>query len=189
MAAWKGIVGEGMTANQFDDYVGTVQFGPWRPQFVVLHNTAEPTFATWHSVPGRQRMRGLQNYYRDDQKWSGGPHLFVADDLIWAFTPLSVPGVHAPSWNQVSWGVEMVGEYNTEDMCDGVRENTIRTLTTLHSLAGFDPGTLRLHHEDPLTTHKGCPGTKVVKDDFVAAVRDRLTALHSGEHLPNRPSA
>ena len=187
MATWKGIVGQGMTADQFDDYAGTVQFGVWRPQFVVLHNTAEPTFAAWHDVSGAERMRALQRYYRDDQQWSGGPHLFVADDLIWAFTPLSVAGVHAPSWNQVSWGVEMVGDYNTEPLGDEVRENTIRALTTLHSIAGFDPETLRLHREDPLTTHKGCPGSRVVKADVIAAVRDRLAGRHAGEHLPDRP--
>jgi hypothetical protein len=158
-----------------------VQFGTWRPSFVVLHNTAEPTFADWHSVSGDARMKALQSYYRDDQGWSGGPHLFVADDLIWAFTPLSVAGVHAPSWNQQSWGVEMVGEYSSETMCDGVRENTIRALTTLHSLGGLDPDNLKLHHEDPKTTHKDCPGKSVVKDEIVAAVRERLTQLNSAQ--------
>ena len=24
-----------------------------------------------------------------------GPHLFVADDLIWVFTPLPTPGIHS----------------------------------------------------------------------------------------------
>ena len=109
---WKGIVGKGFTAADFDAYAKTITFGAWRPQFVVLHNTAIPKLADWHSVPGEKRMLALEHYYRDIQKWSGGPHLFIADDLIWAFTPLNLQGVHAPSWNAISWGVELVGDYS-----------------------------------------------------------------------------
>src|SRR6266851_1193049 len=114
MAQWKGIVGHGFTPEEFDHYVASLIFGAWRPQFVVLHNTASPRLSQWHSVPGVQRMRGLETYYRDTQGWSAGPHLFVADDLIWVFTPLTTSGVHAPSWNHVSWGVEMVGDDTVE---------------------------------------------------------------------------
>jgi len=81
MSTWKGIVGQGFTPNKFATYVGGLSFTAWRPSFVVLHNTAAPTFAQWHSVSGKQRMQNLQSYYRDTQKWSGGPHLFIADDL------------------------------------------------------------------------------------------------------------
>ncbi len=92
MPAWKGIVGKGFTASDFSQYVTTVTFNAWRPQFVVLHNTAVPTFADWHKVPGEQRMKNLESFYRDTQKWSAGPHLFVADDLIWVFTPVEYAG-------------------------------------------------------------------------------------------------
>ena len=44
-------------------------------------------------------MRNLEAYYRDEQDWSAGPHLFVADDLIWVFTPLRTSWVHSPSWD------------------------------------------------------------------------------------------
>ena len=60
------------------------------------------------------------------------PHLFVADDLIWVFTPLTVAGVHSPSWNDVAWGVEMVGEYDIETFGDAVRDNTVSALAALH---------------------------------------------------------
>ena len=62
MSAWKGIIGQGFTPEQFDEYVGTVSFGVWRPQFVVLHNTAEPKLSEWHSVSGEDRMRNLANF-------------------------------------------------------------------------------------------------------------------------------
>src|SRR5437879_1181390 len=103
MADWKGIIGKGFKAEDFDQYLATIKFNAWRPQFVVLHNTQTPKLADWHKASGLQRMKGLESYYKNDQKWSAGPHLFVADDLIWAFTALNTSGVHAPSWNHISW--------------------------------------------------------------------------------------
>src|SRR5882757_7241114 len=97
--AWKGIVGQGYTKEAFGDYVKGLTFGLWRPSFVVLHNTAVPTFAQWHDVPGAQRMQNLQSYYRDTQRWSAGPHLFIADDLIWVFNPLTT---HLCPGNEIS---------------------------------------------------------------------------------------
>src|SRR5450755_2104877 len=99
MAQWKGIVGKGFTPDDFDTYVASVVLTAWRPHFVVLHNTASPKLSQWHSVAGLQRMQNLQNYYQNTMHWSAGPHLFVADDLIWVFTPLNVSGIHSPSWN------------------------------------------------------------------------------------------
>ena len=157
MPVWKGIVGKGFSASQFDDYVQGVQLAGWRPQFVVLHNTYIPKLADWHKIPGEQRMLNLQSYYRDTQHWSAGPHLFVADDLIWVFTPLDTPGVHTPSWNAISWGVELVGDYSIEEFPPSVQANAASALASLHALAGISPGTLRLHKEDPKTTHKDLP--------------------------------
>jgi hypothetical protein len=182
MSSWKGIVGKGFTPGAFATYVSTLSFGTWRPQFVVLHNTAVPTFAQWHSVAGEQRVRNLESYYRDTQHWSAGPHLFVADDLIWAFTPLTTSGVHSPSWNSMSWGVEMVGDYNAESFGAAVRDNSVSALATLHSLLGLDPHTLRLHKEDPKTTHD-CPGRNVEKADIIQRVIDALAQLQTGEHI------
>jgi hypothetical protein len=180
MPAWKGIVGKGFTAAEFAQYAASVTFDTWRPQFVVLHNTAVPTFAKWHNVSGDQRMQNLEHYYRDQQKWSAGPHLFVADDLIWVFTPLNTPGIHSPSWNAVAWGVELVGDYSVEPLSSAVRQNAISALATLHSLLGLDPSGLRLHKEDPKTTHN-CPGNKIMKADFQEAI---LAQLGTNEHTP-----
>jgi hypothetical protein len=103
--------------------------------------------------------------------------LFVADDLIWAFTPLTVSGVHSPSWNNVAWGVEMVGDYAVEPFGDAVRNNAVSALATLHALCGLDPNSLRLHKEDPETTHD-CPGKNVSKD---AMIQDVLAVLSRGQ--------
>ena len=182
MATWKGIVGKGFSPDEFDDYIANLSFNNWRPQFVVLHNTAAPTLAQWHSVPGATRMANLQSYYRDTMKWSAGPHLFIADDLIWVFTLLTVSGVHSPSWNLISWGVEMVRDFSKEAFVSPQKDNVIRALAALHSAVGLDPTTLRLHKEDPETTHI-CPGLHISKSDVIQETLAQLSG-GQGEHTP-----
>jgi hypothetical protein len=185
MSSWKGIVGKPFTAAQFEKYVLSLKFGLWRPQFVVLHNTGIPTLKQWHDVSGEKRMKGLEGYYRG-MGWSGGPHLFVADDYIWAFTPLTVPGVHSPSWNSVSWGVEMVGDFDKERFGWKTENLVLSALATLHIAAGLDSSSLRFHREDPKTTHKGCPGKAVVKTDIVQGLHDEIVLHTDGEHKTDR---
>ena len=186
MPNWKGIIGRGFRSQEFIDYMSTLIFSDWRPQFVVVHNTAAPKLSQWHSTPGEQRMKNLEDYYKNKQKWSAGPHLFIADDLIWVFTALTTSGVHSPSWNAISWGVEMVGDFDTEPFNPGVRENTVDALATLHALRGLDPVTIRFHKEDPKTTHKNCPGKHVDKADLVQRVQERMASRAGGEHsLPD----
>src|SRR6516225_6793718 len=176
---WQGIIGQGFTADDFDGYVSTVSLVSWQPEFIVLHNTAIPTLSDWHSVPGEVRMRNLESYYRDELHWSAGPHLFVADDLIWVFTPLNVPGVHSPSWNSISWGVEVVGNYAVEWFDSAVRDNAMSALASLHAIVGLDPNTLRLHKEDPKTTHD-CPGKNIIKAEVIQGILDRLASRPTG---------
>lgn len=185
---WKGIVGQGYTKAAFGDYVKSLTFGLWWPSFVVLHNTAVPTFAQRHDVPGTQRMQNLQSYYRDTQHWSAGPHLFVADDLIWAFTPLTTQGVHSRSWNSISWGVEIVGDYSTETLDPNLLANAISALATLHGSLGLDPTKLKLHREDPLTTHLS-PGNEISKASFITRVTAELSTAFPGEHHDMRTVA
>ncbi|GAC1497167.1 MAG: hypothetical protein NVS1B13_26920 [Flavisolibacter sp.] len=170
---WKGIVNKSFSPYEFEAYVSSLTFEPdgWKPKFVVLHNTQNPSLADDPDGFTNQKILNLQSYYRDDQHWSGGPHLFIDDNAIWVFTPLTVPGVHSPSWNAVSWGVEMLGDYDIEPFDDGrglfVHDNAIAALSVLHRALDIDPRTLRLHHEDPKTTHH-CPGKNVIKADVIA---------------------
>jgi hypothetical protein len=179
---WKGIVGKGFKPEEFDSYayqqlhLDNILKVPWHPQFIVLHNTSAPTFAQWHQVPGEQRMANLEHYYRDELKWSAGPHLFIADDLIWAFTPLYTPGVHSPSWNEISYGIELVGDYNVESLTAPLRSNAIIAMSALCKHGNMEIDSLKLHHEDPLTTHKGCPGKNVVKQDFIEGIKAYVQA-------------
>lgn len=189
MPGWKGIVGKSFSTEDFDDYCHTLQWTAWRPSFIVLHNTGSPSLAQRPKGLTLQHIKNLEAFYRDEQGWKGGPHLFVDDKQIWAFTPLTVSGTHSPSWNKLALGVEMLGSYEKEDFGAGrglkVRRNAVAALATLSAILGLDPHTLRLHREDPLTTH-ACPGKNVRKLEIIQEVQDLIISRHAGEH-PIKP--
>jgi len=195
--AWAGIVGKSFpTVAGFSAYVDTVNVALWRPRFVVVHNTSEPdlrTYAGWQTrnppITDEQWARNLEVFYRDQQHWSAGPHLFVTPRSIIAFTPLNVPGVHSPSWNSVSWGVEAVGEFESEPFDGSVRDNLVGALGVLHARAGlqlvpYERGVrgLHFHKEDPKTTHKTCPGKHIDKADLIARVQAFIDQSYPGDH-------
>lgn len=195
--AWPAVK-RGFTQEGFRAYVSGLQFGAWRPSLIVWHNTALPTLSQWHATaaqdkarglpPGTTRIANLEAYFRDENHWSGAPHLFVADDLIWAFNPLTAPGVHSPSWNTISIGIEMVGDFDREDDDSGsglqVKNNCIFATALLCETFGLIPSqAIKLHREDPKTTH-ACPGSDMVSDkaQMVAAVEALMTGGEHSEH-------
>ena len=191
MPNWKGIVAQSFSPSEFSVYCHQLHWTSWRPSFIVVHNTAIPTLAQRPNGLTLQHIKGLEVFYRDKQKWSAGPHLFIDDKQIWVFTPLTVSGVHSPSWNSTALGFEMLGDYLKESFTTGrglkVRQNTIAAISIVSSVLGLDPRTLRLHREDPLTTH-ACPGATVRKLEIIQAVQDSLVSMHAGEH-PVKPVA
>lgn len=185
MPKWKGIIGERFSPDEFDTYCHKLQWTSWRPSFIVLHNTAIPSLAQRPDGLLLQHIKALEAYYRDERQWSAGPHLFIDDKQIWVFTPLTVSGVHSPSWNSSSLGIEMLGDYSKESFTKGrglkVRTNTIAAITTINTALGFDPHSLMLHREDQLTTH-ACPGSGVRKLEIIQEVIDSLLGRYVGEH-------
>lgn len=185
MPTWKPIVGLSFTRDAFDTYCHSLTWTAWRPSFIVLHNTAEPNLADRPNGFTQQSMQGFVEYYRDEQHWSAGPHLFIDDRKIWVFTPLTMSGVHSPSWNKLALGIEMLGDYAKEPFNSGrgaaVRDNAVAAMATLSAVLGLDPATMRLHKEDPLTTHV-CPGKNVKKPAVIQAVQQLMVARHPGEH-------
>ncbi len=190
MAGWKGIVGLNYIADSFDNYCHALRWTSWRPRFIVLHNTAIPSLADRPNGLNREHVDNLEGYYRDDQKWKAGPHLFIDDNQIWVFTPLDVSGTHSPSWNKEALGIEMLGDFEKEPFNSGrglrVRRNTVAAIATLSAILGLDTSTLKLHREDPLTTH-ACPGKNVRKLEIIQEVQDLMIARHAGEH-PIKPA-
>lgn len=181
--AWKGIVGVGMTVPEFRSYVAGLEFRSWKPSFMVLHNTAAPTLAQWNAYPEHKRILNLEDYYKNKMGWSSGPHLFVDDNTIWVFTPLTTPGTHTPSWNGISLGVELVGDYSREDDDRGPGFNAkmmaVAAFAILHAKLGLNPDTIKLHKEDKRTTHD-CPGKNIDKAEFIELVREYMG--EGGEH-------
>jgi hypothetical protein len=190
MPDWKGIVGTAFSPADFDTYCHGLQWAAWRPSFIVVHNTQIPSLAQRKNGLSKQHILDLEKFYRDTQKWKAGPHLFIDDKQIWVFTPLTVSGTHSPSWNKVALGVEMLGDFEKEPFDAGrgleVRRNSVCAVATLCGVLGLDPQTIRLHREDPLTTH-ACPGKNVRKLEIIQAVQDLLIQRHAGEH-PIKPA-
>lgn len=199
---WTAIVRQGLTLPQLQGHIATLGFNIWKPSLIVWHNTAAPTLAQWRQsaaqdkaagrAPGISRINNLEAYFRDQQKWSSGPHAFVADDLVWLFTPFTKKGTHSPSWNGISIGIEMVGDFDHEDDDSGaglqVRKNTVALTAMLCEKLGLDPqNAIRLHKQDPKTTHD-CPG-KDVAQDMQAMIGEVLEYMgHGGEtdgHYPD----
>ena len=189
MANWKGIVGKSFSPADFDTYCHSLQWVAWRPSFIVLHNTAIPTLAQCPNGLTLQHIHNLETFYRDTQGWKAGPHLFVDDLQIWVFTPLTVSGTHSPSWNKLALGLEMLGDYSKEAFDSGrglaVRKNAVAAMATLCAVLGLDPHSMKLHREDPLTTH-ACPGQNVRKLEVIQEVGDLIISRHAGEH-PIKP--
>lgn len=189
MANWKGIVGKSFSPADFDTYCHGLQWVAWRPSFIVLHNTAIPTLAQCPNGLTLQHIHNLETFYRDTQGWKAGPHLFVDDLQIWVFTPLTVSGTHSPSWNKLALGLEMLGDYSKEAFDSGrglaVRKNAVAAMATLCAILGLRADSMKLHREDPLTTH-ACPGQNVRKLEVIQEVEDLIISRHAGEH-PIKP--
>lgn len=185
--AWKPIVGRSFNPKEFENYCHTLIWNTWRPTFVVLHNTGSPTLAQRPDGLTKVHIKNLESFYRDTNKWTAGPHLFIDDKQIWVFTPLTTSGVHSPSWNKQALGIEMLGDFSTESFSTGrglaVRKNTIAAIAIVCSVLGIDPNSLQLHKEDPKTTHD-CPGKNVIKSAVIAEVIESISDRHSGEHTP-----
>jgi hypothetical protein len=149
-------------------------------------NTAVPNLAQRPNGFTAQHMQNFVSFYRDQQHWSAGPHLFIDDKKIWTFTPLTVSGVHSPSWNKRAIGIEMLGNYAVDSFSTDrglkVRQNAVAAMATLCAVLGLDPATTKLHKEDIATTHD-CPGKNVKKAEVIADVQALMIARHAGGHI------
>ncbi len=178
---WEGIVGRFFRPNDgLRAYLAALDLSAWGPEFVVLHNTGVPTLSQRPQGFLPQHMLNLESYYRDTMHWPAGPHFFCDQNGVWAFSRADRPGVHSPSWNHISWGVEMLGDYDRERFDAGpgaaVAANAVFLLAALHARAGLDSHTLRLHKEDVLTSHKDCPGRAVDKASVIERVHSLMAS-------------
>ena len=189
------------TARDFLAYLDGIKWeSSWRPRFVTMHHTGSPSLATWKTYGARkapisdvQWMRNLAGYYGNEKRWSAGPHFFFTPAN---FCVLSLPGrrgVHAQSFNALSWGVECVGDFDAEPFTAELADRYAEGLACLHLAAGLSPDPyqfkrsgLHFHRDDPATT-KTCPGKRVGKDQMILLVKSHMARLAGGEHDDDEP--
>lgn len=183
------------TTRAFLDYLDGLKFGVWRPRFVTMHHTGGPSLATWKTYAHGTRkvpitdarwMANLAGYYGNELGWSAGPHFFFTPDN---FCVLSLPekrGVHAVSFNATSWGVECVGDFDSETFTPDIANRYAEGLACLHLALGISPDPfvfntrgLHFHRDDP-KTKKTCPGKGVDKPRMIALVKHHMAKLGDG---------
>lgn len=86
---------------------------------VTLHHTGAPSLAQRPNGFTAQHLRNIEHYYRVTKGWSSAPHLFVDEDQLWGMCDFRKKGVHAVSFNSRSIGIEVLGEYDTENPLSG----------------------------------------------------------------------
>lgn len=159
--AWP-IIGRSFSPDEFASYVASLTWNSgFKPDGIVVHNTAEPCLANRPDGLTRQHLTNLEGYYKNTCGWNGGPHLFIDDKQIWVFNDLTKRGTHSPSWNASKLGIEMLGDYNKESFTEGrglaVRMLVVQALAILNLRFGFRAGDFKFHVEDTKSDHD-CPG-------------------------------
>jgi len=192
---WATIVKKAFNLAELKEYINSLTFD-WNPSLIVWHNTSLPTIVQWEKtaeedakhglIPGTTRINNLENYFKIDQGWPSGPHFFVWQDVVWAFTPANQKGTHSPSWNGIAIGIEMIADFDKEDDEHGagllIKNNTIALTAMLCEKLGLNPQTaIKLHKEDPKTKHD-CPGHNIAVDKqlMIDSVLEYMG--HGGEH-------
>lgn len=155
--------------DEFTSYLQTLKWPSWKPSLVVIHHCAAPSLAQRPNGFLSQHMLNLQDFY-ESKGWSAGPHLFTDDDQIWTFSPMTSRGVHAVSFNATGIGIEMLGDYDSEDPWSGrglaVLTTTAKAAKAILARLGLTPAAIRFHRDDPKTS-KTCPGKKIRKEQFL----------------------
>lgn len=181
---WAPIDGKGYTLEALKTHLDGLKIFPGA-KFCEVHSTGAPSLVQWyhtaHWAPDRRIHESLVSYYRDQKKWHAGPHLFVDQDFIWGFTPMTSAGVHSPSWNDRAIGMEIVGNMDVEQFRLPQRQLVVGALGLLHKKMGWDPAKyirgvsgLHFHKEDPKTDHHNCPGKNVIKPQLLKDVQNYM---------------
>ena len=167
------LTGQVWDAEGFRRYCGTLDLS-WASG-VTIHHTAAPSLAQRPHGLRIQHMRNLEDYYKNKLGWSAGPHLFIDEDQIFGLSSLERPGTHARSFNRTHVGIEVLGDYDSEDPKTGrgfqCWTMAAEAVVALQSI--IRDCTVNFHRDDPKTS-KTCPGKLVAKDWFLSLVHGRL---------------
>jgi hypothetical protein len=187
------------TPAEFLAYLEGLTFGAWRPKFITMHHTGAPSLATWQGwqtrskpVSDEQWLRNLAAYY-GGLGWSAGPHFFVMPKHICVLSDPTKRGVHAVSFNALSWGVEVVGDFDSERLSGAYLDFVADAMAAMHIAAGLQPAPYRFrecglhfHRDDPKTS-KTCPGRSVAKDAVIDAIEYAMVEMTGRGEDPDEP--
>jgi len=186
----------GYTAEEFKNYLAVTQAFTEITE-VFIHHTVNPMPETWR---GRESMLAMKRVY-EGKGWTAGPHVFVAPDGIWVFTPVNKQGVGVSGNNAHAIHVEIVGNYEENILTGQMLRNAIDAFVAVCDWLQYDPMALLFHRRYPGTA---CPGKNigpwfklVILDTlFVRVTADRIgvesvrinegAALYKRAHVTQR---
>jgi len=165
----------GWTVQRFASYLKC-----WKPfaeiTEVFIHHTVIPTPETWR---GRESILVMKRVY-EIKGWTAGPHIFVAPDGIWVFTPPHKQGVGCTGHNTHAIHVEIVGNYESNELKGDMLRKSIDTFAAICEWLNYDPMNLYLHRDFANTK---CPGKNIdswFKSAVFRAILIRETAKRIG---------
>ncbi len=151
------IINKYLSLSQFQDYVNEFDFGKKKPTKLVIHHTWRPTKDSW---AGERSIFGFKKYY-EKKKWAVGPHMFIAEEGIWLFTPMNRDGIHASSLNKGSIGIEIVGDYDLQQWSGQTKTNALGAIKILMDQLSLTPSNIFFHRD---VSSKSCPGWAITKE-------------------------
>jgi hypothetical protein len=166
-------VGSVWSPKALREYLSNIEPPAWKA--VCLHHTAAPSLKQRPKGFTVQHIINIRDFYKE-KGWKSGPHFFTDEDQIFGMTPVTETGVHAVSFNRNSLGIEVLGDYDSEDPKSGrgleCWETAAKTTRVLLDWLKLTPSfkTVLFHRDDPKTS-KSCPGTKVEKDWVLSMIR------------------
>lgn len=151
------IVNRRLTLAEFREMLVPFDFGPILPDKLVIHHTWKPIRQDW---AGQRTIVGLKAYY-EGKGWPAGPHLFVAEDGIWLFSPMNKDGIHAGTLNFHSIGIEVVGDYDNEVWSGETKTNALGVIKALMDRLSIPQSQIFFHRD---VSPKTCPGRAITKE-------------------------
>ena len=153
--------------TDFEKYLSDIVKPEWT-KTLVIHHTWKPVESDWN---GMSTMKGIKNYY-EKLGWDSGPHLFVCigspdakNDGIWLMSNLEEKGIHANECNSVSWGLEIVGNYDVKPWSDKLKKYLYELFPVILKKLEITSVTMKnLKGHRECNSPKTCPGKKIDMD-------------------------
>jgi len=161
-------VGRVWTCESLAQYLDAIATPNWC-EAVTLHHTAAPSLAQRPNGFSIQHIANIRDFYKSDKGWSAGPHLFIDEDQLFGMCDFRRKGIHATSFNRSAIGIEVLGDYDSEnprtDRGLACWRNATAAVRVLLEWLGLKANeSTVLFHRDDSATAKTCPGRKVKKD-------------------------